>query len=126
MSHQPITVYGNGEQTRSFCDVRDTVVALDIISNHPDLVGEIINLGQDKPISMNDLALLIKRLAKSHSTMIHIPYQEAYADDYEDIMSRRPDLTKYNHFTAYVFQWGLERTLLDLIRLRGTNTPSAR
>ena len=99
-------------------------MALDIIANHPGLVGEIINLGQDKPISMNDLALLIKRLAKSDSTMIHIPYQEAYAEDYEDIMSRRPDLTKFNHFTAYVFQWSLERTLLDLIRLKVLNTPA--
>ena len=115
VTNEPITVYGTGEQVRSFCDVRDTVAALDIIATNLDLIGQIINLGQDLPITMNQLAAMIKRLANSHSMINHIDYKVAYGQDYEDIMYRRPDLTKFYHYTAYQFKWDLEKTLLDLI-----------
>lgn len=114
--HQPITVYGTGEQIRSFCDVRDTVVALDLIAGNEDTIGEIINVGQDQAITMNILAQKIKHLAKSNSKIIHVPYKEAYGQEYEDIMQRKPDLTKFYHYTSYQFQWDLEKTLMDLIR----------
>lgn len=116
VSNEPITVYGTGEQVRSFCDVRDTVAALDRIANNADLIGQIINLGQDQPITMNMLALMIKRLAKSHSIIKHINYQDAYHQEYDDIMYRRPDLTRFYKHTAYQFKWDLEKTLLDLIQ----------
>ena len=116
MANEPITVYGVGEQTRSFCDVRDTINALDLIANNTSAIGEIINVGQDQPITMNQLASLIKRLAKSDSIIQHLSYKEAYGQDYEDIMYRRPDLTKFNQFTAYKFEWHLEKTLLDLVQ----------
>ena len=116
MANEPITVYGAGEQTRSFCDVRDTINALDLIANNTSAIGEIINVGQDQPITMNQLASLIKRLAKSDSIIQHLSYKEAYGQDYEDIMYRRPDLTKFNQFTAYKFEWHLEKTLLDLVQ----------
>lgn len=119
LSSKPITVYGDGEQTRSFCDVRDTIAALDIIANNHALIGEIINLGQDQPITMNNLAKLVKRLANSKSIIEHIAYNEAYGQEYEDIRFRRPDLTKFNKFTAYQFQWDLEKTLLNLLQLQG-------
>ena len=67
VSNEPITVYGSGMQTRSFCDVRDVTVALDTIANNATTIGEIINLGNDEPISINNLAKTIKRLAKSGS-----------------------------------------------------------
>lgn len=116
MANEPMTVYGTGEQTRSFCDVRDTINALDLIANNTSAIGEIINVGQDQPITMNQLASLIKRLAKSDSIIQHLSYQEAYGQDYEDIMYRRPDLTKFNQLTAYPFEWHLEKTLLDLVQ----------
>ena len=115
VSNEPITVYGTGEQVRSFCDVRDSVAALDIIAAHDALTGHIINLGQDQPISMNALAGMVTRVANSHSIIKHIDYHHAYGQDYEDIMYRRPDLTKFYQFTGYQFQWDLERTILDLI-----------
>lgn len=115
-SNESITVYGNGEQTRSFCDVRDTVQALDIIAQNSDLIGEVINLGQDQPITMNALAALIKRLAQSDAAITHVPYHEAYGQAYEDIMHRRPCLAKFYKYTSYQFQWNLEKTLIDLIQ----------
>lgn len=116
VTNQPITVYGSGHQTRSFCDVRDTIQALDLIANNPDSMGEVVNLGQDQPITINELAALIKRLTNSNSPIKHLDYQDAYGEDYEDIMYRRPDLTKFNQLTSYQFQWNLEKTLLDLIQ----------
>lgn len=115
MSKEPITVYGDGEQTRSFCDVRDTVIALDIIANNPATIGEIINVGQDQPITMNKLAAMIKMLAKSDSPIQHLTYREAYGQEYEDIIHRRPDLTKFYKLTGYAFKYNLEKTLIDLI-----------
>lgn len=115
--HDPITVYGDGEQTRSFCDVRDVVVALERIADTPALIGEIINLGQDREITINALASMIKQLANSDSVIQHIGYKEAYGQDYEDILNRRPDLTKFNQFIDYQFQWDLEKTLLNLINM---------
>ena len=116
--NEPITVYGDGEQTRSFGDVRDIVVCLDLIANHSDLIGKVINLGQDQPISINQLAELIKRLAKSNSIIKHIDYKEAYGQEYEDIRHRRPDLTEFRKLISYQFEWTLEKTLLDLIHIQ--------
>lgn len=115
--NEPITVYGDGEQTRSFCDVRDTIMALDMIANNPATIGEIVNLGQDKPITMNALATLIKNLAKSNSSIQRIPYKEAYGQEYEDIRHRRPDLTRFYKLTGYQFKYDLTTTLLDLIQI---------
>ena len=84
------------------------------------MIGEVINLGQDRPITMNQLASLVKRLASSDSAILHMSYREAYGQEYEDIMHRRPDLTKFNAYTAYSFQWDIEQTILDLIGIRLT------
>lgn len=116
LSNQPITVYGSGEQVRSFCDVRDTVRLLDLISNNEETVGEIMNLGHDEPITMNQLAETIKEIGKSESDIIHVPYKKAYGQEgFEDVMYRRPDLKKLNDYTSYAFQWNLKKTLNDLI-----------
>lgn len=116
VTRQPITVYGTGEQTRSFCDVRDTVIALDLIASNDETIGDVINVGQDQPITMNSLAQKIKELARSDSPIMHLPYKEAYGQEYEDIMHRRPDLTKFYSYTSYQFKWNLEKTLIDLIQ----------
>jgi UDP-glucose 4-epimerase len=111
----PITVYGDGHQVRSFCNVADTVIALDRIADSPKTIGEIINFGQDEPISMNELAKLVKRLTTSPSQIKHISYEEAYGQYYEDILYRRPDLTKFNNLIEFKYQWHLEKSLQDLI-----------
>lgn len=118
--NDPITVYGDGNQSRSFCDVRDTVVALDLIANNEETVGQTMNLGQDQLVTMNQLAQQIKELAHSKSEIIHLSYKEAYGQDYEDIFHRCPDLTKFYHYTSYQFQWSLKKTLIDLIQKKIT------
>lgn len=116
VNNEPITVYGDGKQVRSFCDVRDTVNALDIIASNSATVGEIINLGQDQPITIIELAKLVKSLSDSSSDIIYIPYKEAYGQDYEDILYRRPDLEKFYKLTGYKFQFNLTKTIKDLIK----------
>ncbi|STX29744.1 NAD-dependent epimerase/dehydratase [Legionella beliardensis] len=115
---EPITVYGTGEQTRSFCDVRDTVAALDLIACNENCAGEVLNVGQDQCVTINQIAKMIITLSNSGSDIRLVPYKEAYGQEYEDIMHRRPDLKKFYHFTQYKFRWNLQDTLLDLIQAK--------
>lgn len=118
LAQEPLTVYGSGQQTRSFCDVRDIVVALDAIANTPQTEGEVLNLGQDQLVTIEHLANLVKKYADSASKIVYLSYKEAYGQDYEDILHRRPDLTKLNRFMTIDYQWTLDNTLLDLIKLQ--------
>lgn len=112
---EPLTVHGDGTQTRSFCDVRDTVVALDLLADAEKSIGEVVNVGLDSDICIEDLALLVKKLANSQSEIIHVPYEKAYGQHYTDIQQRRPDISKMLKLIQFKHQWNLERTVTDLI-----------
>ncbi len=115
INNDPIVVYGTGEQTRSFSDVRDVVELIDILAGKDEAVGQVFNVGRDEEVSINELAELIKKLASSDSLIEHISYKEAYGEDFEDTMFRRPDLTKILGLTDYEYKWNLAATLTDLI-----------
>lgn len=121
----PLTIFGDGQQTRSFCDVRDTVLALDRLCDNPRSVGQIINVGSNHEISILALAERIKALANSSSSLSFIPYHEAYGADWLEITQRRPTLDKLAQLTGgFQPRWKLDATLSDLIhRLR--HQPSA-
>jgi UDP-glucose 4-epimerase len=112
---QPITIFGDGEQTRSFCDVRDTVLMLNQIAESADAVGEVVNVGNDREISMRGLAELAIERAGSGSKIEYISYEQAYGRHFDDIAHRRPDLSKLFSLIDYRPQWSLEETLDDLI-----------
>ncbi|UCD12218.1 MAG: GDP-mannose 4,6-dehydratase [Nitrospinaceae bacterium] len=112
---RPITVYGDGSQTRSFADVRDTVRALDLLAGNPLAAGETVNVGADQEISILALAELVRERAESDSEIIFIPYHEAYGEDFEDITHRRPCLDKLFQLTGFQHQWSLTATIDDLI-----------
>ena len=113
--NEPITIFGDGTQTRSFCDVRDTVNLLHLLIEHPKTIGEIINVGNDEFITIQFLAEQIKSLANSQSEIIYIPYEEAYHGGYIDIQERHIDTRKMQSFVNYQYQYSLSDTLLDLI-----------
>ena len=113
----PISVYGGGRQTRSFCDVRDTIVALDLLASEPKANGEIVNVGNDREISIQELAQMVIERAHSRSPIEHISYEEAYGIDFEDITHRRPDISKLKALTGFTPQWSLEDSLDNLIAL---------
>src|SRR5262249_49082040 len=75
---QPITVFGDGRQTRSFCDVRDGVRMIAELAATPQSYGEVVNLGNDQEISINDLARLVRRRAGSVSKITHLSYADGY------------------------------------------------
>ncbi|RLL46921.1 NAD-dependent epimerase/dehydratase family protein [Oceanobacillus piezotolerans] len=90
---QPITVYGDGTQTRSFTYIDDTIQGTILcIDNKWD--GEVFNIGRPEEISINELAEKIKQMCQSNSDIVHIPYEEVYGDKYEDTNQRVPDITK--------------------------------
>lgn len=113
----PITVYGDGTQTRSFSDVRDIVHLLDKLMNTPSAMGKVVNVGNDREVSINHLAELTITLAKKKNIPIqHIPYDEAYGMQFEDTMRRQPCLDELHQHLTYQREWTLEDTILDLIR----------
>lgn len=113
--HQPITVFGDGTQTRCFCNVRDTVEFLNRLAGNPQAYGKVINVGSDEEVSIINLAKLIITLAGSESEIQYIPYDEAYGTHFEDIHYRKPNLDLLYSLTQYKHQWSLEKTILDLI-----------
>jgi UDP-glucose 4-epimerase len=113
----PISVYGGGQQTRSFCDVRDTIVALDLLASEPKANGEIVNVGNDREISIKNLAEMVIARSKSQSSIEYISYEDAYGIDYEDITHRRPDISRLKALTGFSPKWSLEESLDTLITL---------
>lgn len=112
---RPITIFGGGEQTRSFCDVRDAVVAMDLLAGTPEAIGEIVNVGNDQEITINALADLVCERAHKTVARLNLSYAQAYGQQYDDITHRRPSLDKLYRLTNFRHQWPLEKTLDDLI-----------
>jgi len=97
----PISVYGTGAQSRCFCDVRDAVEALLRLVATDQAVGEVVNVGNDHEISIEDLACLVKERTGSSSPIEHIPYDQAYEPGFEDMLRRVPCLDKLKQLTGY-------------------------
>jgi UDP-glucose 4-epimerase len=111
----PITVYGDGNQTRSFCDVRDGVQMItDVTETNPN-PGEVVNLGNDQEISINHLAELVRRRADSSSKIIHRSYADGYGEHFDDVVRRRPDLTRLKSMIDFAPRWTLTSTIDNLI-----------
>jgi UDP-glucose 4-epimerase len=96
-----ITVFGDGEQRRCFSYVGDVVEALIRLARAPGISGEVINIGNDREITMNELAVLVKAIANSNSPITHIPYDSAYGPGFEDMFRRVPCLEKLRRLTGY-------------------------
>jgi len=116
LSNQPLTVFGDGNQTRSFCDIRDTIEMLDTLMHHPKAKGEIFNVGNDYEISILELASLVKKHANSTSEIVHISYEEAYGVAFQDTVRRCPDLTKVRKYFSFEPRWALENTIDDMLQ----------
>lgn len=107
-----VTVYGDGEQQRSFCHVLDTVTALVGLLDHPDAVGDVFNVGAPQEITINGLADLVVQMTGSGSRIVHVPYDEAYETGFEDMQRRYPDIAKIQALTG----WEPSRTIEDIVR----------
>ncbi len=115
LANEPITVYGDGKQVRSFCWVGDTVNALIKLMETPGLEGEIFNVGNDEPITIEELALKVKAMTNSSSEIVYIPYEQAYGHGFEDIRYRVPDITKLRQAIGYQPTLGIDEILERVI-----------
>jgi UDP-glucose 4-epimerase len=96
-----ITVYGDGKQSRCFCDVADSVEAILRLVSTPAAVGEVVNIGNDEEISIEGLAHRVKQESKSGSPIEFIPYDQAYEPGFEDMPRRVPCLDKLVQLTGF-------------------------
>ncbi|MEE9274536.1 MAG: GDP-mannose 4,6-dehydratase [bacterium] len=119
---EPITVFGDGAQTRCFSHVSDVVRGVADLMAHPQAVGEVFNIGNNNEISIADLAGLVKKLAGSSSPIHFIPYEDAYGDGFEDMERRVPDLTKIHNLMGYEPRVHLDEILESVIEYFRSNS----
>lgn len=98
---EPITVFGDGTQSRSFTYVGDVVKAIAALLNEPRAIGQVFNIGNGEEISIYDLALRIKALTGSASKIVTVPYDQAYEAGFEDMPRRVPDISKIRALVGY-------------------------
>ena len=101
LTGEPLTVYGDGTQRRSFTWVGDVVEAMIALIQHPKAYGEVFNVGHTKEISIYELAVLLKEITESTSEIVFVPYEEAYEEGFEDMPRRLPDISKIQQLIGY-------------------------
>jgi len=111
LKNEPISVYGNGKQTRCFAHVSDAIDALEEVAFASNTVGKVINIGNENEISILDLAKKIILDTKSKSQIIFVPYEKAYGDGFEDMERRVPNLDLINSLVG----WKPKRNLTTII-----------
>jgi UDP-glucose 4-epimerase len=126
LDHTSIQVYGNGKQSRCFCDVRDTVEGLIRLMDTDKSIGEVVNVGNTEEVSIEELAKLVKQRTASPSVIEYIPYDKAYEPGFEDMMRRVPSVEKLQALTGFRPQTPLNE-IIDRVTtfFREKNTRSA-
>lgn len=112
---EPITVFGTGEQSRCFAHVSDVVTAMIKLMQIPAAVGQVFNIGSDREVSINTLAEMVRAEAKSRSEIRHTPYAEAYAEGFEDMQRRIPDVRKLERTIGMRPSTPLESIIRDVV-----------
>jgi UDP-glucose 4-epimerase len=112
LKNEPITIYGNGEQTRCFGHVYDVIDAVISVAFSDKTIGKVINIGNNFEISMNDLAKKIIEETGSKSEIKYVPYSEAYGDGFEDMERRVPNIDLIKSLTG----WQPQRNLTQIIK----------
>jgi len=119
LAGQPITVFGDGTQSRSFTYVGDVVDALVRLTTNTRAVGEVFNIGNTGEVAIRDLATRVKEMTGSCSPIHYIPYDQAYEAGFEDMPRRVPDISKIREFVGYEPKMQLEaiiRTVIEHMR----------
>ncbi|HWS87128.1 MAG TPA: GDP-mannose 4,6-dehydratase [Pyrinomonadaceae bacterium] len=115
LSGRPLTVYGDGSQTRCFGYVKDVVGALVALMEAEDSVGEVFNIGSTEEVSIMQLAERVKALTGSKSEIVTVPYDEAYEEGFEDMPRRVPDTSKVSKLTGFQPTVTLDEILQSVI-----------
>ena len=115
LAGRPITVYGNGQQSRCFGYVGDVVGALIGLMENETAVGQVFNIGSNEEISILDLARRVKDLTHSSSEIVFVPYDEAYEEGFEDMPRRIPDISKVSELVGFKPKMSLDGILKSVI-----------
>ncbi len=124
LAGEPLSVYGTGQQSRCFCHVADVVAALRELMACDEAVGEVVNVGNDVPIAIRQLAERIIDMTGSGSEIHSLTYEQAYGREFDDMMKRQPDLSKIRRLIGYEPQRDLQTTLQDIINFQREQPPS--
>ncbi len=112
---KPITVYGDGTQSRSFMHVADAVTAMTRLMEEPKAEGDVFNIGNDKEVTINELAQKVKEMTGSSSEIEHIPYEKAYGPGFEDMERRCPNINKIKALIGFEPSYDLEGIIQSVI-----------
>jgi len=112
---QPVTVFGDGTQSRCFCHVGDTVGALSRLIEHPKAVGQIFNLGSEEEITIAELAGLVKTMTGSSSLIQYLPYDQAYEEGFEDMQRRVPDISRIKELLNFRTTYNTRQIIQSVI-----------
>ena len=115
LANEPVSVYGDGSQSRCFLHVEDQVEGMLAVLEHPDAVGEPFNVGGPSEITIKALAERVIEMSGSSSTIEYVPYTEAYAAGYEDMRRRVPNTTKINKLVGWEATYSLDEIIQSVI-----------
>jgi UDP-glucose 4-epimerase len=115
LAGEPLTVFGNGQQRRCFCHVKDVVRALAGLCERDDLYGEVLNIGSTEEVSILELAERVQVITETASQITLVPYEEAYGEGFEDMHRRVPDLSKIEGTLGWRPTVSLDEILRDVI-----------
>jgi UDP-glucose 4-epimerase len=115
LAGEPITVFGDGKQSRAFTHVTDVVGALIKLVAEPKSIGQVINIGNMQEVTITQLAERVRDLSASKSVIKYIPYDEAYESGFEDMPRRVPDLTRVRGLIGYEPKHDLDEILVQVI-----------
>ena len=116
LAHKPLTVYGDGKQTRCFLFVGDAIKAVVKLMESKKTKGQIFNVGNPQSISILQLARRIKKLTKSKSKVSFIPYEKAYEEGFEDMRRRKPSISKIKKYIKFSPDVKIEELLKRTIK----------
>lgn len=125
LSCRPITVFGDGGQSRCFTYVGDVVWALIRLAECEEAVGQVFNVGNDVEITVEDLARRVKEITGSPSEIVHVPYEQAYEEGFEDMRRRVPDISKLKRYIGYTPQVQLDEMIARVVA-HGSKRPRRR
>ena len=116
LENKDITVYGSGDQSRCFLHVRDVVNALPMLIENGNAYGQVFNIGSQEEVTIEGLAKKVIEITKSRSGIVHIPYEEAYEEGFEDMERRIPDTTKIRNLIGFRPTADLKVIIEDVVK----------
>lgn len=112
---EDITVFGTGEQSRCFAHVKDVVQAIGRLLATPDAIGQVFNIGSDREVTIRELAAMVRDQAGSQSRIVELPYDQAYAEGFEDMLRRVPSVKKLQGAIGFRPETALEQIIEDVV-----------